>query len=451
MILQGALLVLVASAFQAATPEPTTAAVLLPDNGLSDEQILELAIPDYPKRSALSKAHEKDNLNEYQFTASVVAARITDLGFGDRPFLVAVVAVTDGYCNCCHDGRLVVIEMPSKRVVWNAKTAGAVGPNWIDNPSEQMRLFHIFPDDAALTVAVSSSSPCGGLQIGGSGQESWYRPRRPNGGGFKLETVWEGELEYGDSGMRGGGWAGGCAEIRSLWPRRAYKYVVHDLAGWIDKTPTSRSPLTEIERPCKNADDNFGAVDFVSTNLLTLGEISAGLGANVAPKLERRNLRPTVTFPFNLPVRHLFVDANRLPAATTSERHREVQSPDGALMARFQNKRQDRDVLEIRRASDATLLRQLPAPEWVDNARRPNEYGDYSFPSVGWSRDGHRCLAVVEVGGRFGPVLVSLTADGKGDTWEGLLPKDKADLGDGFIFDLPEAKLTPDSESTDHR
>jgi hypothetical protein len=57
----------------------------------------------------------------------------------------------------------------------------------------------------------------------------------------------------------------------------------------------------------------------------------------------------------------------------------------------------------------------------------------------------------VEVGGRFGPVLVSLTADGKGDTWEGLLPKDKADLGDGFIFDLPEAKLTPDSESTDHR
>jgi hypothetical protein len=400
------------------------------------------------RKSELSRVHETDELNEYRFEAAMVVARTTDLGLGGGPFLVVVVAVTNGYCNCCHEGRVGVIDLAKNQVAWSADTDRAVGPYWIDAGSEQLRLFHLFPDDAPLTLAVTSSSSCGG-GAGGEQGETWYRPSRNSAGDIQFVTVWKGRLQYGWSGNRGGRWAEGCAQIRSLWPRRAYQYVVHDLAGWIDVNATARDPFIAIERPCSTANDHFGAVDFISTSVvtpsvITPGQWDAAVGSDVAPTLERRDLRPTVTFPFNLPVRRLLLDVHRVDAAATSKHLPEAQAPNSTLVAGFPKKFkwQDRKVLEIRRASDSVVLRQVPDPSWVDE-RRPNEYGDYSFPSVGWSRDGRRCLAIVEIGLGYGPVLVSLTADGKDDAWEGLLPRDHANLGDGFILDLPEPSLKP--------
>lgn len=413
--------------------------------------MLEIVVPDYRRRAALSKEHENDDLNDHQFSAELAATRTTDLGFPGSSFLVVVAAITDGYCNCCHRGRLAIIDLTLLKVAWSEQTEDAVGRYWVD-PSNQLRLFRLFPDDPTVTLAVRSSSSCGG-GAGGWQEETWYRPSRSSSGDLRLQPVWHGQLSYGSNGNRGGAWSQGCAEIRSLWPKRAYTYVVHELVGWVDKTAGARDPFRAIERPCEETEGDFGAVDFVSTSLLTPSQLGSWLEVDAHPKRERRELRPTVTFPFNLPVQRLLLPQDCLPAVDAPKDLTEVPSPDGALVASFQKKSKwvDRRVLEIRRLPDSTVLRQIPAPEWVDDRHRTNEYGDFQFLAVGWSRDGRRCLAVREVGLEFGPALVSLTADGKGDAWEGLLPRGKANLGDGFILDLPEPTPTPDSESTDHR
>lgn len=450
MIMQNALLLLVAVALQTAASDSSPPPHILLECGMSEEQVLELAVPDFRKKMTLSKAHEHDELNDYQFRAKLATSLTTDLGSPGSSFFVVVVAITYGYCDCCHGGRLTVIDLAKRRVVWSAETDGAVGPDWI-KPSKQLRVFRLFPDDPLVTLAVRSSTPCGGGG-GGAEIETWYQPRRNNVGDLQFERMWHGDLEYGYSGRRGGRWSEGCAEIQSLWPRRAYIYVVHELAGWIDKTLTARDPFKTIERPCTNADDNFGAVDFVSTSLLTPGQIVAGLGANAPPKLARRNLQPTVTFPFNLPVRRLFADVRQLQRSDTAKHALSVPSPDGTLVVGAdKDEWPSRYTLQIRRVVKPTVLRQIPDPAWVDANRRPNEYGGYSFPWVGWTPDSRRCLAVVEVGLRFGPVLVSLTPDGKGDAWEGLLPRGQDVLGDGFILDLLDPAPAPESASTKHQ
>jgi hypothetical protein len=439
MILQVGLMVLAASAFQAATPGPTKTSVLPPDCGLTEQQVLELAIPDYQQKISQSKAHEKDYLNDYQFEASVVAAEISDLGLGASKFMIAVVAITYGYCNCCHSGELVALDLASRQLAWSRETPGAVGPNWVAPSQEQLRLFHLVPDDPTVTLALGWSSSCGG---GGGGiqSETWYRPTKPLGGDLKFDVVWSGMLSYGNSGRRGGRWAEGCAQFRSLWPQRAYEYVTHDLAGWIDGS-RRRDPLQVIQKPCSDVSDDFGAVDFQTTEVLAPDQLGAWLVPVATPLVERRDLRPTVTFPFNLPVRRLFADVNDIACGDGAEHLLSVPSPDGQLVCGAdEDEWPNRYTLQIRRAKDSRMLRQIPDPAWKDAHRRPNEYGDYSFPWVGWTRDGRRCVAVLEVGLRFGPVLVSLTPSGLGDTWEGLLSRDQARLGDAFILDLPETK-----------
>ncbi len=445
MTLESVVLVLWLSAFQAGTPEASVPSLVLPEWGLPEEQILELAVPDFRKRSAESKQHaaENEGFNEYQFAASIVAAQKTTLGLGQVPLLVVVIEVDDSNCNCCHEGRLAVIDLTSKQVVSITDIDGAVGPNWVGDASEELRLFHLFPDDPKVTLAVRSSSSCGG---GGEGSkiETWYLASRTSEGKLQLGRVWHGDVEYGYSGRRGGAWSEGCGEIHSLWPKHAYRYVLHELVGWIDKRSTERDPFTPIERPCPNVNSDFGAVDFVSTSVVAVGESGPELGAETVARFERRDLRPTGTFPFNLPVRHLVFDAERLPQVDAPTSLATIVSPDGKLVAAFKEKGkwQDRRVLEIRRASDNALLRQIPAPEWVDDNRRFNEYGDHQFGAVGWSRDGRRCLAIRQVGLNFGPVLLSLTPDAKGDTWEGLIPTHRAGLGDGFVIDLPAPEQT---------
>ena len=372
---------------------------------------------------------------------SVAAASTSDLGLKQGEFLVAVIGLHTGHCDCCHEGRLVVIDLARKQVAWTVETQGAVR---IDERSGRLRLFRLFPDESPMTVAVRSSWMCY-EQSDSMETETWYRPRRTSSDNLAFETIWEGNVEESSW------WLGAsreCAQMTSLWPRRAYRYAVHQLVGWVDTARSDLDDVTEARAPCGDT-GAYSAVDFISTSVLTYDQSLGRLTAKTAPALERRDLQPTVTFPFNLPVRRLLMEVHRLELAATSKVLPNVQAPGGNLVASalVTSNVQDRKALEIRRVSDSGLVRRLPTVEWL-NGERPGEYMDPSFTSVGWTRDGRRCLAVVEVGLGYGPVLVSLGPDGKDDAWEGLLPRDKANLGDGFILDLPEPTPTPASPPT---
>jgi len=86
MILTSALVLLAASAFQAPAPEPTKTSVLPPDCGLTEEQVLELAVPDYRAKRADPKTHDDTGINTEFFDAEIVDAVST--GFGSRPRII---------------------------------------------------------------------------------------------------------------------------------------------------------------------------------------------------------------------------------------------------------------------------------------------------------------------------------------------------------------------------
>src|SRR5208337_2920311 len=101
MILQATLCLLAASALQAPAPEPTKVSVLPPDCGLTEEQVIELALPGAHAKLAASKAHENDSLNDLVYQVSIVDALVTDLGLDRGKYLLAVLDIREGYCNFC--------------------------------------------------------------------------------------------------------------------------------------------------------------------------------------------------------------------------------------------------------------------------------------------------------------------------------------------------------------
>jgi hypothetical protein len=423
MILQAAMVVL-ATALQAPTEPPAPASVLPRDCEVSEEQLLVLAIPDYHERVARSKAHEHEELNDYQFSAKVTNAELTTFGLGSTRYLVAAIATDTGYCNLCLSGEFVIVNLASKTLAW--RQGGGAIRDW--DPT--LRLFHLFPDDPVWTLALSSDRVGDRERRSGAMYEEWLRPK-PAPGGFYFETVWAGDVETWNNGRPAGTLGRACTDLVSLWPDRAYRAVHHVEAGWMAEV----DPSSPVKPPCGGEDSTFGAVVLTHTQQLDEDAATHALVPHGSGRWSRRDLRPTRTFPFNLSVRRVVLDLP-LPARA-GDSHGPIPSPSGALVCeRTEVRGFMGSGFTVRRRSGGQPLRTVPDPAWA--LAHDTEYGGYQVAAIGWTPDGARILAVIDTGlPELPPVLVSLTptADGRGDRWEGLLPEGSKVPSDGFIFD----------------
>ncbi|MBZ5589673.1 MAG: hypothetical protein LAO05_14040 [Acidobacteriia bacterium] len=238
MILTSALAVLAAAALSAPAPEPTKTSVLPPDCGLTEEQVVKLAVPDYSLRIAQFEAHRGDEINEYWFEAKVVAVITTDFAFSGHTFLVAAVSVRSGFCDGCYDAVLVVIDRQTKKPVW--RLASGSGTCYIDSGTffetdePILRVVRVFPADPVQTLAFrfGSEDPFHG---GGATNEKWLRPSLATDGSLTFEAIWEATISFGTSGVASFTWPHEMTStMTSLWPRRAYRFTTRTVAGWDD-------------------------------------------------------------------------------------------------------------------------------------------------------------------------------------------------------------------------
>jgi hypothetical protein len=436
MILQAAMLVLVASALQSAAPEPTKPPVLPPGCDLTEEQVLALAIPDYERKLAESKAHADDRPNEFQFSAEVTSAILSDLGVGHEPLLLATVHFLDGPCSCCNHDTALVVEPTSPRVVWRYSPDDS-------RPSVYpyvVRVFRTFPTDRALTMALRGSTGDCAVRGPDTEEEVWLRPKMVAPNQLTFDTIWHGVVAGGNYSDYAAAQTV-CATMESLWPRRAYRWVFHNLTGW----ETHRALLASMSDVNPNACGERGphrtdAIDFTVTRNYQEDPRTGVLEEGETASIERRDVRPTTTFPFTLPVRRVVLDRSLLPPPSKN-RMTSVQSPRGDLVA-SRTPRGMRNGVDIRRLSEGSKVREVPDPAWIDPTKswetRQMEYAGLDVGPIGWTPDGSRCLVVVDFGlFELPPVLVSLTTDARGDRWEGFLPSGYC-LADGFILDLDE-------------
>jgi len=432
MILQAGLLLLVASTLQASEPEPTKTSVLPPGCGLTEEQVLLMAIPKYHELVARSNRHDPDSWFEDFFEAFVAGAVKTNLGFAGRSFLIVAISVRMGECDGCYSATLMAIDLRTRMVAWRFDSNEAVlfrrlSPEYGGNDDEPpvLRAFRMFPDDPVRTVAFQfwGEDPFHGT---GETKERWLRPRVDTNGLLTFDVVWEAAVFYGTNGAVTFTWGHQISsEIRSLWPRRAYLFTRHTRAGWDD-----------AGRP----DDSL---DLMTKQEFTQDPVTFKLLPG-RTTLARRDKHHMSVFPFNLPMRALVLDPAMLPPPSQGKSRGIVLSPTADLFAeRVISRSGDPKRLRLCRTGEGEVVREVWSGRSARGLGNFEELDGLYFHSIGWTADGTRCLAIVGLGLEgVPPVLVSLTPDGKGDRWEGFLPEGYV-LPDGFILDLPE----PDSKS----
>ena len=150
------------------------------------------------------------------------------------------------------------------------------------------------------------------------------------------------------------------------------------------------------------------------------------------------------TFPFDLPNVSLTLDPASLRPAPPPQEVTAVLSPDGEFCAhKVFIKREARTHLRVNRSRDGVLIRDVWSGVRPSSPGGPDRMDGLLFGGVGWTADGSRCIAVINLGlNGVPPVLVSIAPDGTGDRWEGFLPEGYR-LPNGFILDLPEPSVRP--------
>jgi hypothetical protein len=423
MILQSALLVMAASAFQAPTPEPAWPSALPPDCGLTDEQVLVMAIPKYHELLAREGGHDLDSYFDDHFETLIPAAVQTDLGFRGRSFLIVAVSVRHGWCDACFMATLMVIDLPTRTVVWrfDSEVSDCYIDQWDYSPEEDgpiLRVFQEFPDIKEKAVAFR-------FGVGhGESEERWYRPTIDEKGSLSLNAIWTGPVTRRVSGD-GKTWETSLnSEMRSLWPRRGYALVRHHVTGWYE-----------------------GGSSGPSVDLMTIQEFMEDPhNARLVPgarTMARQDQGRPLFFPFNLPIANLVFDPGLLPAERTPGGPSSGKVVRGGLIVERVKTDVNKDIgLGLYRAPNHALLREISPLASPKKNIADNEYVA-QFGSIGWNRDGSRLLVVVWLPLRsLPPVLVSLTPDSRDDRWEGFLPEGRY-LYDGFLVDLPAGDPKP--------
>src|SRR5271157_3022656 len=124
MILQSALLLLAASAFQSSALNAAPPSVLPPNCGLTEEQVLELGVPDYRAKRADPKTHDDTGTNVDFYDAKIVDALQTSFSRGFGSFVVAAIDIRSGSCDYCQHTTLVVIDTWTHELVWRFEADG---------------------------------------------------------------------------------------------------------------------------------------------------------------------------------------------------------------------------------------------------------------------------------------------------------------------------------------
>jgi hypothetical protein len=433
MILQSALLVLATSALQAASPEPTKPSVLPADCGVTEEQVLVMTVPKYHELVTRSNRHDPGSSFEDHFDASVVAALRTSLGFAGQSFLIVAVSVQSGSCDACYDATVMAIDLRTKLAAWRSDSRSGecyIAPStFSESNGPILRVFPLFPDDRVRTLAFrfGSEDPFHGER---ATDERWLRPSLGANGSLTFETVWEANASFDTSGVASLTWPHEVrSTMRSLWPKRAYRFTRHTSAGWDDQM-LSGFPIELITR------QEF--TEERQTHKLIPG-------AKTMARYDRRHIS---LFPFNLRMSALVLDLSLLPDKSNADRPQVALSPGGDLFAdRVEGRFGKHQHLRVCRVGDDAQLRDVWSGLGGRGPGSPDIEDGLDFRAVGWAPDGRRCLAIVDLG-LYGipPVVISLTPDGKGDRWEGFLPEGYV-LPDGFILDLNEPPGKPANTS----
>lgn len=331
---------------------------------------------------------------------------------------MAAVNLSRGQCDYCQDTILVVIDKVTRALVWRLEPGGMSRHK---EERRALRTFRLFPDDPILTLVFRFDSI--GCQDCGAGQieEYWLRPRLTAESSLVFDTIWKGTVEFGDSGQPNGSGPlrENSASLTSLWPRRAYRLRRSVPAGWLPNPGSQRDPMTT---DCRSSEAESGSVVFEFDQVLAQDPATLALSPSEPGRWRRHDVRPTVTFPFNLKANRLVYD--RLLTEKYEPVRLGLEASHGGALIRGGIHR----GLQLINRADGRVLRTVPNPEC----------GEYRVLAVGWSADGTRGLAVIDTEFPELPhVLVSVTPDGEDDRWEGFLPE-HYDLHDGFILDLPE-------------
>jgi len=420
MILHSALVLLAASTFQIAAADPIKMSVLPPDCGLTEQQVIDLAFPDY-RQHHTNPTTQDDRAHEDYYHAAIVAALTTSFGKGYGRFLIAAVDLRNNKCDFCQKTALLVIDQVTHALAWRSDSEGVSEPT-PDWDGKALRLTRLFPDDPVLSLAyrwdtIGCAFGCGAARI----YEEWLRPQLTATSSLVFDQAWGGEV---GGYQRGDEWDHVLdGEMHSMWPKRGYKFTQHIRAGW--------NAAGEFDRSLDLIVNQEFAQDPSTMKLLP--------GATT---LARHDSHPSSVFPFSLPIRALVFEADLLPPGGAKSGLNSVLSPDGRFVVERKRGGAGEARLDIRRSGESSPIREIWSERPAGGKSFREELDGLEFVSVGWTPEVSRCLVIVELGLQSGdlklpPVLVSLTPDGKGDRWEGFLPEGYQ-LPDGFILDLPE-------------
>lgn len=194
MIRRSALLLLAASALQAATSQPPIPSVLPANCGLTEDQVLRAVIPDYEVKVARYGTVTTQRRSGYRFEPRVNAAVETDFGWPDKNLLVVTVDSSLGTCEGCSSQVVAIIDLASRKVLWRETRGGT--PR-----GSSVRVFLDGPSLPVFSIQEFSASTSWGEET----SEAMFGPRFGPKGEVECDLLWEGLIGFEIQGNQGGG------------------------------------------------------------------------------------------------------------------------------------------------------------------------------------------------------------------------------------------------------
>ncbi|HVN77164.1 MAG TPA: hypothetical protein VMT19_12660 [Thermoanaerobaculaceae bacterium] len=439
MILQSALVVLAASAFQAPAPEPAKTSVLPLDCGLTEEQVLRALIPDYEAKVTRFRNADLDDRLDYRFEPKINTVVETSFGWPDKHLMVMTVNSSVGQCEDCHEQVVGVIDLPSKKVLWWEERAGTP----LGSP---IRLLLDGDGGPAFSVQEYHSSTSWGEET----SEVLFGPRFGPDGALRCDLLWESLIDFEVQGNQPGGGYEGCGQLRGpdktgtfMYERRIFlgkptdDVVEPDGGGG---PPPGKAVSREHDVPCMAAGEvASGAVEIRRTETWRPAGGSHKLVLDRVA-VQRIDHSETKDFPLNLPVRtqRLLLGPRRVAVSRGADGERSVNSPDTRLRA-FADPETSPLAQSLRIAdSKGKIRRTIPL------------VGTFAKTvyAVGWSADSQRLFAVVGFA-RDEAALLSFSVKSTNDYWEDLLAGTQKVWTDGFVLEPHLASRKPARKATD--
>jgi hypothetical protein len=364
---------------------------------------------------------------ESAFSPKITSVLETDLGWGERRFVLVSVDSTVGTFGGVGSSELAILDVPSAKILWREHYEGHNGATF-------GTVFLPAPGTPIVTVLENEGSLGGmGLTYG-----VWLRPTLESDGTVQCQRLWRDLVEFSYGGNRTGGSFIGCGQMRNLEQAGDYLYerrtfYGEDLEGVdnsviLEPSATPAARLVEL-LACSSCPEarGCGIVEIRRTERWTLSRHAREMKRS-SFSVERIDHGQSQVFPFNLSQRDVAWGPTKLttPVSRLEREDRAVASPTGRFIARTSNF--PYFVSLILESSSGVPIRSIPL--WF------RDDFDGHPVAVGWSEDRSRVFAVVDFG-LDDRVLLSFSVTRKEDYWEKLLTADQEIWKDGFVLAEP--------------